>query len=218
MNVKEILEKVTQTPWVDTGKTDEQKRIELTKLFREALTVIGMDLSDDSLKDTPNRMAKMWVNEIFSGLKSENFPKITCVENKMGFDGLVLLTNIELNSNCEHHFVPFVGRAHIAYLPKTVNGKVIGISKIPRIVKYFSQRPQIQERLTKQILETLQRLLDTEDFAVVIDAVHMCVKTRGAEDSAATRTTLLGGAFKSDDVLRQEFYSSIPKASEVQLL
>ncbi|GAB1376831.1 GTP cyclohydrolase I FolE [Lactococcus petauri] len=210
---QEVLKKITATPWIDNGKTDEEKRIQIAFHFKEIMSTLGMDLTDDSLIETPKRVAKMFVDEVFYGLNPKNFPKVTCVENKMGYTGMVLEANITLNSNCEHHFVPIIGKAHIAYIPK---GKVIGLSKLNRIVAYFGARPQIQERLTKQVMEMLQGLLETEDVAVVIDGIHTCVKTRGIKDgSSITRTPCLGGVFKEEGPLRAEFYSSIPKVNEI---
>jgi GTP cyclohydrolase I len=173
--------------------------------FKGIMETLGLDLSDDSLIDTPKRVAKMYVNEIFWGLDYEAFPKCTTVDNKMKYNEMVCERNINVQSNCEHHFVVIDGLATVAYVPKD---KVLGLSKINRIVEYFSKRPQIQERLTEQIFHTLQFILDTEDVAVMIDAQHYCVKSRGVEDTgSSTVTTRLGGGFKSDPAARNEFLS-----------
>jgi GTP cyclohydrolase I len=173
--------------------------------FREIMGALGLDLTDDSLAETPNRVAKMYVNEIFWGLDYEAFPKCTTVENKMEYNEMVVERNVNVQSNCEHHFVVIDGLATVAYVPKK---KVLGLSKINRIVEYFSKRPQIQERLTEQIFHALQFILDTEDVAVMIDAQHYCVKSRGVEDvGSSTVTVRLGGGFKSDPAARNEFLS-----------
>ena len=154
--------------------------------FKSIMETMGLDLSDDSLMDTPKRVAKMYVNEIFWGLDYEAFPKCTAVDNKMKYNEMVCERNINVQSNCEHHFVVIDGLATVAYVP---NQKVLGLSKINRIVEYFSKRPQIQERLTEQIFHTLQYILDTEDVAVMIDAQHYCVKSRGVEDTGSSTVT-----------------------------
>jgi GTP cyclohydrolase I len=172
--------------------------------FKSIMETMGLDLSDDSLVDTPKRVAKMYVNEIFWGLDYEAFPKCTAVDNKMKYNEMVCERNINVQSNCEHHFVVIDGLATVAYVP---NQKVLGLSKINRIVEYFSKRPQIQERLTEQVFHALQYILETEDVAVMIDAQHYCVKSRGAEDTgSSTVTSKLGGGFKSDPAARAEFY------------
>jgi GTP cyclohydrolase I len=171
--------------------------------FTEIMRALGLDLTDDSLMDTPKRVAKMYVNEIFWGLDYDSFPKCTTVDNKMKYNEMVVERNVNVQSNCEHHFVIIDGLATVAYVPKD---KVLGLSKINRIVEYFSKRPQIQERLTEQIFHTLQFILDTEDVAVMIDAQHYCVKSRGVEDTgSSTVTCRLGGGFKTDPAARQEF-------------
>lgn len=175
--------------------------------MREVMQLLNLDLTDDSLMETPNRIAKMYVDEIFSGLDYSNFPKITVIENKMKVDEMVTVRDITLTSTCEHHFVTIDGKATVAYIPKD---KVIGLSKINRIVQFFSQRPQVQERLTQQVLVALQTLLDTNNVAVCIDAVHYCVKSRGIQDAtSATTTTSLGGLFKSSQNTRQEFLRAV---------
>jgi len=176
----------------------------ITNQFTEIMRTLGLDLTDDSLIETPKRVAKMYVNEIFWGLDYTSFPKCTTVDNKMKYNEMVVERDVNVQSNCEHHFVVIDGLATVAYVPKD---KVLGLSKINRIVEYFSKRPQIQERLTEQIFHTLQFILDTEDVAVMIDAQHYCVKSRGVEDTgSSTVTTRLGGGFKNDPAVRNEFY------------
>lgn len=184
------------------SRTDKIAIIE-TK-FRDIMEALGLDLEDDSLIETPKRVAKMYVGEIFWSLDFEAFPKCTTVDNKMKYDEMVVERNINVQSNCEHHFVVIDGLATVAYVPKQ---KVLGLSKINRIVEYFSKRPQIQERLTEQIFHALQFILETDDVAVMIDAQHFCVKSRGVEDAgSSTITSKLGGGFKSDPAARAEFY------------
>jgi GTP cyclohydrolase I len=196
-----------ETPIKETGQVIDRKgKIEVIEvLFANIMKTLGLDLTDDSLTETPKRVAKMYVNEIFWGLDYEAFPKCTTVDNKMKYNEMVCERNINVQSNCEHHFVVIDGLATVAYVPKD---KVLGLSKINRIVEYFSKRPQIQERLTEQIFHTLQFILDTEDVAVMIDAQHYCVKSRGVEDTgSSTVTTRLGGGFKTDPAARNEFLS-----------
>lgn len=182
---------------------DETKIKLISENIRSTMTILGLDLDDDSLQDTPKRVAKMYVDEIFYGLKTENFPKITVVENKFNYDEMLVEKGINVMSVCEHHFVGIVGQATIGYIP---NGKVVGLSKLNRIVDYFARRPQVQERLTAQIYHTLCYILKTENVAVVIDADHYCVKSRGIEDvGSSTVTSKLGGAFKDDYSTRSEF-------------
>lgn len=186
--------------------TDEEKLVRLESAFVDVLDILGLDRRDDSLQETPKRIAKMYLKEIFSGLDYSNFPKITLIENKMGNDEMIAVSDINVTSTCEHHFVTIDGLAKVAYIP---NKTIIGLSKINRIVRFFSQRPQVQERLTQQILVALQTLLDTEHVAVTISAVHYCVKSRGVMDStSSTTTTSLGGCFKSNPASRAEFLSS----------
>jgi len=184
---------------------DRKDKIEVIEAhFSQLMRTLGLDLEDDSLCDTPKRVAKMYVNEIFWGLDYDAFPKCTAVDNKMKYNEMVCERNINVQSNCEHHFVVIDGLATVAYVP---NQKVLGLSKINRIVEYFSKRPQIQERLTEQIFHALQYILETEDVAVMIDAQHYCVKSRGVEDTgSSTVTSKLGGGFKSDPAARAEFY------------
>lgn len=165
---------------------DDQKIKLITKHFREILYTLGLDLQDDSLKDTAARMARMYVKEIFSGLNPKNKPNITLFENKYCYRQMLVEKNIALYSSCEHHFVPIIGKVHVAYIP---TGKIIGLSKIHRIVQYYSQRPQVQERLTVQIAGELKSVLETEDVAVVIDAMHLCTASRGIRDTASSTVT-----------------------------
>ena len=171
--------------------------------FDEIVATLGLDSKDDSIKDTPKRVAKMYVNEIFWGLDYASFPKITVVENKMQYNEMIVEKGISVQSFCEHHFVNIDGLATVAYIPKN---KVLGISKMNRIVEYFSRRPQIQERLTEQIYHALSFILDTENVALTIDAKHFCVKSRGVEDTeCSTVTSRLGGSFKAQPEVRAEF-------------
>lgn len=175
----------------------------ITRDFEHIMETLGLDLNDDSLQDTPTRVAKMYVDEIFYGLRTENFPKITVVENKFNYDEMLVEKGINVMSVCEHHFVGIVGQATIGYIP---NGNVVGLSKLNRIVDYFARRPQVQERLTAQIYHTLCYILETDNVAVVIDADHYCVKSRGIEDvGSSTVTSKLGGVFKEDPATRSEF-------------
>lgn len=203
--VHEHLVKIgVETPTSKTALDRKDKIAEIEKSFSHIMQVLGLDLDDDSLMDTPKRVAKMYVNEIFWGLDYEAFPKCTTVQNKMQYNEMVCERNVNVQSNCEHHFVVIDGLATVAYVPKD---RVLGLSKINRIVEYFSKRPQIQERLTEQIFYSLQYILDTEDVAVMIDAQHYCVKSRGVEDTgSSTVTSKLGGGFKSDPAARAEFY------------
>lgn len=198
-----LIKRGLETPMLDNKLTDKQKYARIKDSFTDIVTTLGLDLSDDSLCETPHRLAKMYVSEIFSGLDYQSFPKVTSIENKMNLDEMVKVDGISLTSTCEHHFVTIDGTARVAYIPKS---SIIGLSKINRIVRFFSQRPQVQERLTQQILVALQTLLDTDDVAVSIDATHYCVKSRGVMDSNShTTTTALGGCFKDNSITRQEF-------------
>ena len=186
--------------------TDEQKIDKIQHNFREIMETLGLDLTDDSLKGTPYRVAKMFVKEIFQGLNPANKPKIALFDNKYQYNEMLIEKNINVQSTCEHHFLPIYGKAHIAYMSK---GKVIGLSKINRIVDYFCRRPQVQERLTMQIINELKRLLDTDDVAVYIDAQHMCVSTRGVRDlGSSTVTSAFSGRFEQDQ-FRREFFAAI---------
>jgi GTP cyclohydrolase I len=196
-----------ETPVIDNGLSRTEKIEKIEGHFDHIMDTLGLDLSDDSLTDTPKRVAKMYVNEIFWGLDYDAFPKCTTVNNKMHYDEMVVERNINVQSNCEHHFVVIDGLATVAYIP---NERVLGLSKINRIVEYFSKRPQIQERLTEQIYYALQYILGTDNIAVLIDAQHYCVKSRGVEDvGSSTITSKLGGGFrdKDDPGLRAEFLS-----------
>jgi len=200
---KALVERGLETPLVPNGLSRDERYQRIAAAFTDITRTLGLDLTDDSLCETPHRIAKMYVDEIFSGLDYSQFPKISVIENKMQVEEMVQVDDIDLVSTCEHHFVTIDGSARVAYIPRD---KVIGLSKINRIVRFFSQRPQVQERLTQQILVALQTLLETDDVAVSIDAVHYCVKSRGVMDAnSRTRTTSLGGAFKSDASTRAEF-------------
>lgn len=173
--------------------SDEEKMRKISDHFREIMLTLGLDLTDDSLKGTPGRVAKMFVKEIFNGLNPENKPAIALFDNKYQYNQMLVEKNITLYSNCEHHFVPIIGKAQVAYIS---SGKVIGLSKLNRIVQYFAQRPQVQERLTIQIANELKTVLETEDVAVFIEAVHLCVSSRGIKDTnSSTVTTSYNGAF-----------------------
>jgi len=204
--VHEYLVKVgVETPTLENTYDRKTKIDMIERHFIGIMSILGLDLRDDSLVETPKRVAKMYVNEIFWGLDYEAFPKCTTVDNKMNYNEMVVERNINVQSNCEHHFVVIDGLATVAYVPKQ---KVLGLSKINRIVEYFSKRPQIQERLTEQIFHTLCFILETDDVAVMIDAQHYCVKSRGVEDTgSSTVTSRLGGGFKTDAAARQEFYN-----------
>lgn len=174
--------------------SDEEKKEHIAFHFREIMETLGLDLSDDSLNGTPERVAKMFIDEIFSGLDPRNKPKVALFDNKYQYDQMLVEKNISFYSNCEHHFVPIIGKAHVAYIS---SGKVIGLSKLNRIVQYYAKRPQVQERLTNQIARELQAVLGTEDVAVIIDAKHLCVSSRGVKDDTSTTiTSFYGGAFR----------------------
>ncbi|WP_048331479.1 GTP cyclohydrolase I FolE [Bizionia psychrotolerans] len=176
---------------------DDEKKQRIAVLFKEIMDVMGLDLTDDSLKGTPDRVAKMYIDEIFSGLNPNNKPKVALFENKYRYNQMLLEKNITFYSNCEHHFVPIIGKAHLAYIS---SGKVIGLSKLNRIVQYYAKRPQVQERLTNQIANELQTILETEDIAVIIDAKHLCVSSRGIQDDTSTTVTAYyGGAFNTPE-------------------
>ena len=199
----EILNHVRSSPVVKNKLSDDQKIKKISYHFQQIMEVLGLDLSDDSLADTPKRVAKMYVKEIFGGLNSENFPKMTVIDNKMQYDQMVCVQNIEVMSFCEHHFQPIDGLATVAYIPAK---KVIGLSKINRVVEFFSRRPQVQERLTKQIADCLQYVLETEDIAVSIKAKHYCVVARGIQDpNSLTTTSDLRGEFRNSAETRTEF-------------
>jgi len=196
-----------ETPTLPTNLDRKDKIDRIEEHFTAIMKYLGLDLSDDSLNDTPKRVAKMYVNEIFWGLDYEAFPKCTTVDNKMKYDEMVVERNVNVQSNCEHHFVVIDGVATVGYIPKQ---KVLGLSKINRVVEYFSKRPQIQERLTEQVYHALQYILETDNIAVVIDAQHYCVKSRGVEDvGSSTVTSKLGGVFKNDPSVRVEFMNIV---------
>ena len=192
-----------ETPMVDNGLSRDQKYDKINALMTEVVKTLGLDLNDDSLNETPHRIAKMYVDEIFGGLDYSNFPKMALIENKMQVREMVKVKDISFTSTCEHHFVTIDGSATVAYIP---DQRIIGLSKINRIVRFFAQRPQVQERLTQQILVALQTLLQTNNVAVTMEAVHYCVKSRGVMDvNSKTQTTALGGIFKEDGRTRAEF-------------
>ena len=198
-----LLEHGLETPLLPHQHERDEKYRRIKHSMTEIVKTLGLDLSDDSLSETPHRIARMYVDEIFSGLDYSNFPKITVIDNKMGVEEMVKVRDISLTSTCEHHFVTIDGTAKVAYIP---GKKIIGLSKINRIVRFFAQRPQVQERLTQQILVALQTLLKTDDVAVSVDATHYCVKSRGVMDATSrTQTTALGGIFKSRHKTRAEF-------------
>jgi GTP cyclohydrolase I len=173
--------------------SDHQKKEKIEGLFAQIMDVMGLDLTDDSLRGTPKRVAKMYIDEIFSGLNPANKPKVALFDNKYQYNQMLVEKNITFYSNCEHHFVPIIGKAHIAYIS---SGKVIGLSKLNRIVQYYAKRPQVQERLTNQIAMDLKSILQTEDIAVIIDAKHLCVSSRGIkDDTSATVTSYYSGVF-----------------------
>ena len=185
---------------------DHEKIRIISQHFRAIMHTLGLDLTDDSLNGTPRRVGKMFVKEIFAGLNPANKPEIALFHNKYHYNQMLVEKNITLYSNCEHHFVPIIGKAHVAYVS---SGKVIGLSKLNRIVRYYSQRPQVQERLTIQIANELKSVLETENVAVMIDAVHLCVSSRGIKDvTSSTVTAEYGGIFLDPDT-KKEFLSYI---------
>ena len=187
---------------LDAFELDDKLKIELiAKHFKEIMHVLGLDLTDDSLKGTPHRVAKMYVKEAFSGLNPRNKPKPTLFENKFNYTEMIVEKDITFYSHCEHHFVPIYGKAHVAYIS---SGKVIGLSKINRIVQYFAKRPQVQERMTNQIAEDLKDILQTEHVGVVVDANHLCVSSRGVADTnSKTGTAHFSGKFKEENTKRE---------------
>ena len=201
-----LVKQGLETPMTDQVKQSAEKKIAaITDSFSDIMIELGLDTTDDSLMDTPKRVAKMYVNEIFYGLDYNKFPKCTAIENKMSHNGsFVLEKNINVQSNCEHHFVVIDGLATLAYLPKK---KVLGLSKLNRIVQFFAKRPQVQERLTEQIRATIQFVSESEDVAVYVDAKHWCVKSRGIQDQTSSTVTLsVGGVFAAENSeIRKEF-------------
>lgn len=202
-NIDQILAKVTPTPYARSMMKPEQQIRKIAENFREIMLTLGLDLKNDSLEETPERVARMYVNELFSGLRAETFPKVTVIDNDMKYDQMIVAKQVNIMSVCEHHFVTIDGYATIAYIPTK---KVVGLSKINRIARFFSRRPQVQERLTKQIADCLQMILETPHVAVHIDAKHYCLVSRGVEDvSSSTVTCDLRGDFKKKIETREEF-------------
>ena len=204
-----LRQKGIETPMIVLDESKDERRTHIEQHMREVLRLIGLDLRDDSIEETPARLAKMFVDEIFSGLDYANFPKITNIANRMKVSEMVLVNDVTLTSTCEHHFVTIDGMVSVAYYPKKW---VIGLSKINRVVAFFAQRPQVQERLTEQILLAFQTILETEDVAVYVKATHFCVKCRGIKDANSyTVTSAFGGVFLEDRETRKEFLSLINK-------
>lgn len=208
-----LVKQGVETPLKDnsiiksTPEFVEKQIAEIAYYFRRIMNVLNLDDQDDSLRGTPDRVGKMFVKEIFSGLNYNNFPKCTTVENKMGYDEMVIEKNITCISACEHHFVTIDQQCHIAYIP---NKKVLGLSKLNRVAKFFAQRPQIQERFTEQVFYALCFILETENVAIVTEGRHYCVAQRGVEDQTSTTiTSKLGGCFKSDPACRAEFMAQV---------
>lgn len=198
-----LIKMGVETPTSNIEISNEDKKKEIENCVRSILITLGLDLTDDSLYGTPRRVAKMYVDEIFWGLDYKQFPKCTTVQNKMGYDEMVLVRDINVQSNCEHHLVIIDGVCDIAYIPKE---KVLGLSKLNRVVEFFAKRPQIQERLTEQIYHALSFILETEDIAVKVKATHFCVKSRGIQDTSSyTITSKIGGVFKTESEARNEF-------------
>lgn len=198
-----------ETPLRDDAfdMSDEAKIEAITSKFRDIMDIMGLDLTDDSLSGTPRRVAKMYVKEIFGGLNPANHPDVKTFDNLYGYNHMLVERNITLNSTCEHHFLPIVGVAHVAYIP---GERVVGLSKLNRIVDHYAKRPQVQERLTRQIAESLRELLGTDDVAVVLDAKHLCVSSRGIQDEGSTTVTShMGGRFATDESLKREFYAQV---------
>ena len=187
--------------------SDGAKIEAIASKFRDIMEIMGLDLSDDSLSGTPHRVAKMYVQEIFAGLNPANHPDVKTFDNVYGYDHMLVERNITLNSTCEHHFLPIVGVAHVAYIPE---GKVVGLSKLNRIVDHYAKRPQVQERLSRQVLKALQVILGTQNVAVVMDAKHLCVSSRGIQDEgSSTVTASYGGLFETAPDVRAEFLQHI---------
>lgn len=202
-----LLAKGIETPTVAHLKNKDDRREQIQQHMRSVLELLGLDLRDDSLEETPHRLAKMYVDEIFNGLDYATFPKITKIQNRMKVSEMVLVDDITLTSTCEHHFVTIDGKVAVAYYPKDW---VIGLSKINRVVQFFAQRPQVQERFTEQILTAFQTILETEDVAIYVKATHFCVKCRGVKDTnSQTITSAFGGVFLQDRETRKEFLSLI---------
>ena len=198
-----LIEKGVETPSIKSDLTNQEKKDKIAECVKTIMETLNLDLTDDSLIGTPKRVAKMYVDEVFWGLDYQQFPKCTTVQNKMKYDEMVLVRDINVQSNCEHHLVVIDGLCDIAYIPKD---KVLGLSKLNRIVEFFAKRPQIQERLTEQIYYALNFILETEDIAVKMKATHYCVKSRGIQDTTSyTITSKIGGVFKTEPEARNEF-------------
>jgi len=210
---RHLVECGVETPMRSGPVVDRKDQItSIEDHFTKIMYILGLDTTDDSLIETPKRVAKMYVNEIFWGLDYDAFPKCTAVDNKMKYDEMVVERNISVQSNCEHHFVIIDGLATVAYIPSQ---KVLGLSKINRVVEYFAKRPQIQERLTEQVYHALQCILETDNIGVVVHAQHFCVKSRGVEDTgSSTVTSKLGGVFKTDPNVRTEFMRLVSLGKE----
>ena len=213
-NEFEHFSNTAQTPLrADAFELSDEDKIErITKSVRDILETLGMDLTDDSLKGTPKRVAKAYVNELFSGLNPLNKPSSSTFENKYQYGEMLVEKNITLYSTCEHHLLPIVGKAHVAYVS---SGRVVGLSKMNRIVEYYANRPQVQERLTMQVVQELQQILNTQDVACIIDAKHLCVNSRGIKDIASSTVTAeYQGVFKTDENLRKEFLAYVSLETE----
>ncbi|HHF6882220.1 GTP cyclohydrolase I FolE [Haemophilus influenzae] len=210
LNVRNaLIEKGIETPMIDPTQAKNERRENIAKHMNEVMKLIGLDLRDDSLEETPNRLAKIFIDEIFSGMDYANFPKMTKIKNQMKVSEMVQVNDITLTSTCEHHFVTIDGKVCVAYYPKDW---VIGLSKINRIVSFFAQRPQVQERLTEQLLTAFQTILETDDVAVYVKATHFCVKARGIRDTNSyTVTSAYGGVFLEDRDTRKEFLATVQK-------
>lgn len=201
-----VAERIARAPIQANDLSDNEQINKISQHFAKIMELLGLDLSDDSLRDTPKRVAKMYVKETFSGLNSDNKPAISLFENKYGYKKMLIEKDITLYSTCEHHFVPIIGKVHVAYIP---DSQVIGLSKINRLVQYYAKRPQVQERLTIQISEALREILQHDDVAVVIDADHLCVASRGiADTNSRTLSAMYSGQFE-DAALKQEFLAQI---------
>lgn len=205
---------IAKSPLLKNAMSDDEKIEVISHHFQKILETLGLNLEDDSLQKTPLRYAKMLVKELFLGLEEKNFPSITLQENKFHYQEMLIESNISIKSVCEHHFIPILGHCHIAYFP---DDKLIGLSKLNRIANYFASRPQVQERMAKQIKESLSQVLGTDNVAVVIDALHLCVRMRGIQDKdSLTRTSDFGGKFLEPTV-RQEFLAAIPKLKDLKI-
>lgn len=218
MNTQEIFELIGdnhQMTSADTplrpdafDKTDDQKMVAIEKHFKSIMEEMGLDMTDDSLQGTPHRVAKMFIKEIFSGLDPKNKPKVSLFENEYKYDKMLVEANINFNSTCEHHFLPIFGKAHIGYIS---SGKVIGLSKLNRIVDYFSRRPQVQERLIMQVFNDLKLSLGTENVIVVMEAAHLCVSSRGIKDENSYTSTIQYGGIFNEKENRDDFFNLIKK-------